>query len=91
MLPNSFLTINKIIIINNNRFSASSVGFFPRFWSSLTGFDGGASLCEGEEQEEQPDHLQFHHGGPFGPVRSGPVCSAPDRFGSVGLHSTEPP
>lgn len=76
---------------NNNRFSASSVEFSPRFWYSLTGLDGGASLCEGEEQEEHPDHLQFHHGGPFGLVRSGPVCSAPDLFGSVGLHSTEPP
>lgn len=82
-----FLNDNLII------FCPSSDGFFPQFLSSPTGLDGGAAPCEGEEQEEQPEHLQSHHGRPVrsAPVCSGPVCSDPDRFGSAGLRSPEPP
>lgn len=31
----------------------------------LTGLNGGASLCEGEEHEEHAEHLQLHHEAPL--------------------------
>ena len=60
----------------------------PRFWSSLTGLDGGAAPWKGEEQEEQPDRLQFHHGGPFGLDRSHMLRSGPFRFRRAPLTRT---